>query len=327
MAYGPEGSIKSKIVLVGEAPAKYEMISGKPFTGPSGSLLNECLHSAKIIRGECYITNLCDHPIKSEADVVINGRPSRLNDLGLKDAERLREELIKVNPNIIVAIGKTALIALTTFDKILKYRGSILECSLVPGLKVIPCIHPAAVIRGNYLWRYNIIHDMRRVRTESRFPQIHRPVYQFELDPPFEKIVARLQWIKENCKIVSIDIEVANHQCSRIAFAWDQFHAISFPFENSIWDEETEIILWDLVAAILEDPDIETIGQNWIFDSGFLWAQNNILCKGKVNDTMVGHHIMYPDFPKGLDYLCSLYTDQPYYKTMVKHGDVEKDDG
>ena len=40
----------------------------------------------------------------------------------------------------------------------------------------------------------------------------------------------------------------------------------------------------------------------------------NIPTYGHVCDTMIAHHIMYPDFPKGLDFLCSMHTDEPYYK-------------
>ena len=67
MPYKPEGSPETaKIVFVGEAPARSEMITGKPFSGPAGFVFNECLESAGILRSDCYITNVFDFPVKKE---------------------------------------------------------------------------------------------------------------------------------------------------------------------------------------------------------------------------------------------------------------------
>jgi DNA polymerase I-like protein with 3'-5' exonuclease and polymerase domains len=38
-------------------------------------------------------------------------------------------------------------------------------------------------------------------------------------------------------------------------------------------------------------------------------------------DTLLGIHVLQPEFPRGLDFLTSIYTDQPYYKHMTKMGD------
>jgi len=42
---------------------------------------------------------------------------------------------------------------------------------------------------------------------------------------------------------------------------------------------------------------------------------------------MIAHHIIYPDFRKNLAFLASLHTDQPYWKGMVKHGEIENPEG
>ena len=51
-----------------------------------------------------------------------------------------------------------------------------------------------------------------------------------------------------------------------------------------------------------------------MFDISFTLRQNNIFTHGPIGDTMIAHHIMYPDYPKGLDFLCSMHTREPYYK-------------
>lgn len=81
-----------------------------------------------------------------------------------------------------------------------------------------------------------------------------------------------------------------------------------------MWTESQETLIWQELADILGDPSIGTIGQNLIFDISFMLQQNNIHTRGPIYDTMVAHHIIWPDFPKGLDFLCSMHTDHPYYK-------------
>ncbi|GAH05552.1 unnamed protein product, partial [marine sediment metagenome] len=46
----------------------------------------------------------------------------------------------------------------------------------------------------------------------------------------------------------------------------------------------------------------------------------SIRVKGLVMDTMCAHHTMYPELPKRLSTLCSIYTRQPYYKHWSSKG-------
>jgi DNA polymerase I-like protein with 3'-5' exonuclease and polymerase domains len=69
---------------------------------------------------------------------------------------------------------------------------------------------------------------------------------------------------------------------------------------------------------LLGDPSIMKVGQNLMFDISFLLQQNNIITRGPIADTMILHHIIWPDFLKGLDFLCSMHTDIPYYKDEGK---------
>ncbi len=59
MPYQAEGDpLTACIVFVGEAPARQEMITGKPFSGPAGWVHNQCLEFAGIPRSNCYTTTL-----------------------------------------------------------------------------------------------------------------------------------------------------------------------------------------------------------------------------------------------------------------------------
>ena len=47
--------------MVGEQPGDQEDLSGKPFVGPAGKLLNRALQDAGIARGDTYLTNAVKH--------------------------------------------------------------------------------------------------------------------------------------------------------------------------------------------------------------------------------------------------------------------------
>ncbi|MCH7681863.1 hypothetical protein IID10_21275, partial [candidate division KSB1 bacterium] len=60
---GPEGDPNAKICFIGEAPARDELRTGRPFMGEAGRLFEHCLHKAGLLRGEVYITNFSKYPI------------------------------------------------------------------------------------------------------------------------------------------------------------------------------------------------------------------------------------------------------------------------
>src|SRR5437016_5901343 len=143
---GGVGSVEPKLMIVGEAPGKHEDEQGIPFAGPTGNILNECLFKAGVSRGECYLTN------------VVKYRPplndfKKLHLIGVNYEDCVKElwenEIQRLRPNCILAIGNEALLAVTGNDGILNYRGSILKAR--DGItKCVPTIHPAALFSRTY---------------------------------------------------------------------------------------------------------------------------------------------------------------------------------
>src|SRR6266705_6849977 len=138
---GGVGPIEPKLLIVGEAPGKYEDKAGGPFIGPSGKMLDEYLLKAGVRRTECYITN------------VVKYRPpfndlKKLHIINVSIEQSIQElwdnEIDKLHPSCILAVGDIALQAICGVSGILNYRGSILTAR--DGVtKVIPTIHPAAL--------------------------------------------------------------------------------------------------------------------------------------------------------------------------------------
>lgn len=327
-----EGPRDAKIAFVGEAPGAEENKVGRPFVGPAGGLFDSCLRAAGIVRSQCYITNLVKTlpgPPKAPTDIskYYNKKGWTLTPSGNEARAQLVEELKGVSANIIVALGGPAISALTGPRSPLKWRGSIVPSA--EGLfdrprKILCSLHPAYSLRGNYTTRYTIVSDFQKGVKYSELPGWDLPEKTLVVDMSFEEALAWIEHFK-NQPSVAFDIEVTNHEVSCISFSSNGDIAVSIPFFN-YWNEEQEIMLWKSIGELLNNPKIEKIGQNITgFDNSFLAQRNGIVVKGPIKDTMVAQHIMYPDFPKGLDFICSIRTDQPYYKDDGKQWRNVKD--
>ncbi len=338
MPYAPEGNIRDcQIVFIGEAPARWEMRKGRPLVGPSGVVFDEQLQGAGISRKRCYLTNVFDFQITKNKQGAIfdqNGyelwHPRKgFSEGGRAYVQALQEELKDTNANVIVPMGNVALDAICSKRAIMSWRGSILQSTpgIMPVKKCVPTIHPANALYGQYTNRYTIRGDFKRAKRESAFPNIVPLPYRFELNPTFDRAIGHLKEFISTKKPLSVDVEVAKRQVSRCCFAWSDWDAISIPYGDGNWTLEQEVLLWKTTAELLQDPNITKVFQNGIFDCWMFFHIHNILVAPQIEDTMIAHHIIYPDFPKSLAFLTSLYTDQPFYKNMVRHGDVDKSDG
>ena len=325
----PTGLPDSKIMLVGEQPGKREVQLRKPFCGPAGKELKEDLHHAGIPTTDCYFTNVVkdlDKPLAHYIDLS-KGKP-RVTAEGQEYINRLRDE-IQVEgkgSNVIVAVGAIALFAITGRMGITKWRGSIIESTLVPSKKVIPVIHPATVMppKNVYTNKYLIVMDLVRAKEQAEFPEINLTPRNCVIDPSFEQAMGFLDHCyKEgiNGAVIDADIEVVRHTLSCISFAYDEYNAISIPFYGPKGDyftinQEAEIM--KKIEQILSHPLIVKAGQNFIFDIDFLMTNYGIIPRGPLYDTMIAQRISMPDLPAGLDFIASIHTDIPYYKEEGK---------
>jgi DNA polymerase len=56
-----EGPVDARLMIVGEQPGDQEDLAGRPFVGPAGQLLDQCLAEAGIDRSRAYVTNAVKH--------------------------------------------------------------------------------------------------------------------------------------------------------------------------------------------------------------------------------------------------------------------------
>jgi DNA polymerase len=107
-----EGPIGAPIAFVGEQPGDQEDQRGRPFVGPAGRLLDRAMEDAGLDRWKMYLTNAIKHfKFEQRGKRRIHQRPTA----GEVKHYRwwLDKELGLVHPRLIVALGSTAVLALT----------------------------------------------------------------------------------------------------------------------------------------------------------------------------------------------------------------------
>jgi uracil-DNA glycosylase family protein len=141
-----EGMRKAEVMLVGEQPGDREDLSGKPFVGPAGRLLDQALEEAGIDRRLVYVTNVVKHfKFTRRGKRRIHKRPAADEIAACRPW--LEAELDLIRPRVLVCLGATAAQALLgrTF-RVTKQRGRFVSSDLAP--LVTATIHPSAILRA-----------------------------------------------------------------------------------------------------------------------------------------------------------------------------------
>ncbi|WP_268814437.1 UdgX family uracil-DNA binding protein [Sinorhizobium medicae] len=140
-----EGPTDARVVLVGEQPGDREDLAGRPFVGPAGRLLDECMHEAGIDRSECYLTNAVKHfKFEPRGKRRLHSRPNAGEVQAC--AWWLGAEIDELRPEIVVALGATALMSLLGRGVgVTKNRGEFVPAP--GGFSVLVTIHPSYLLR------------------------------------------------------------------------------------------------------------------------------------------------------------------------------------
>ena len=321
----PVGPLSAKIALVGEAPGATEERLGEPFVGESGDVLNKLLHQAGILRTECYINNVIkERPPDNDIKHFINvkDKSPKITSEGERYIEQLKAELNSCSANIIVALGQVPAYVLTGKREIMKWRGSVVDSTLLPGRKVLLTRHPAAALPGrDPLLKYIILYDLRRAKEESQYPELILPQRTLHTHPSFIEVrdyISACMTLRQ----IGFDIEVLRGEVFCLAIAKSATDVMCVPFMEhgniDYWDPLQETIIWRDLTELLESPHVVKVGQNLTFDGTFMFDKLGIKLH-PCEDTMVAQGILTPDLKKGLAFLTSIHTKQPYYKDDGKY--------
>ena len=332
------GPRTAKIAFVGEAWGEQEALTGRPFVGNAGQELSRLLLEAGIPRAECFLTNvLAARPPDNKLDAWCGSRaevgkdyvhaPLRqgkyLRTEFLGELTRLREELTVVAPNLVVALGGTALWALAGTSAIGALRGTTHISKLCPGQKMLATYHPSYLFK---MWSHRpiVLADLMKAKHEGAFPEVRRPAREVLVHPTFEEMEAWYCNHAANALMLAVDIETRAGQISDIGFASSRKHAIVLTFldpradDASYWrDSADEVRAWKFVQRLLALP-AKKVMQNGIYDMSYLMRQG-LRVRNAAEDTMLLHHSMYPELQKGLGFLGSIYTSESAWKLLGRH--------
>jgi DNA polymerase len=140
------GPARSVLMLVGEQPGNQEDLTGRPFVGPAGRLLDEALSAAGIERTAIYVTNVVKHfSFVRKGASRIHKTPARREVSACMPW--LEQEIALVEPAVIVCLGATAARALVGPEaRVQRDRGRRLETPWAPSTFVT--YHPSALLRA-----------------------------------------------------------------------------------------------------------------------------------------------------------------------------------
>lgn len=345
---GAQGSKDADVMAVAKAPGKQEAKKGRPFAGKSGGLLRDYLSRVRLrpVR-DVFLTNLAKYRPAGDNFEAIRG--TRYLEEGLAELE---QEIKEVDPNLIIALGNWPLYYLTgkhgkkPGSGILRWRGSVLEgTGPAEGYKVLATYNPAYLFRGAWKMHPVFEFDLQYAAEEAKYDEIRRPEYDIYLagnDPMHDDYVTpdeAEQLVSEmsQAEWLCVDIETFHDQtmsCCGFADSTDRAFVVTFQRNGG----------WRLVKTLFESParkifqfgtyDVTFVDRFYDFDTvsfrpDLEWrGEDPPVIKNLGWDTYIAAATLMPEFPQGLDFLASIYTQFPYYKEdrkEWKEGNVDFD--
>ena len=149
------GSPEADLMFVGEAPGEQEDLSGTPFVGRAGQLLDKFLYAVDIPREDVYIANILKcrppknrDPLPAEEDACIGF---------------LREQVNIIRPKVIVCLGRISAMRLIKPDfKITREHGQWFQ----KGQFLMTAVyHPAALLRDPRK-KEDMLVDMKAIKAK-----------------------------------------------------------------------------------------------------------------------------------------------------------------
>lgn len=295
------GPPQAKIMILGEAPGAVEDGAGRPFTGPSGQLLDDMLQEVGIDRDECYVSNVakCRPPE--------NRQPENAEVKTCVQAY-LGEELENVRPEFILLLGNAALRGVTGKSGITKHKGTMYEAR---GTKIFATFHPAAVLR-NPRYKHEVRADLQRFARLVRGEASPTPKTTVRII----RTKDHLRWLCEEivgAEELAYDVETycshpagTNLQEYRgdeskivsISFTWEEGSAAVVPLhhEHTPW-KDPDAVGRVLGKALARSP-AKTIAHNGLYDARWMAAKG--LPVVQTFDTMLAAHMVDENRAKGL---------------------------
>lgn len=333
---GPEGPKDANVAVVGEGPGEVEEKQRRPFVGKSGKKLNQWLNTTGWPRDDVYLTNITKYRPRSGKKSLF-GSKENPSDAYLDGIAEVCQELSDVDPDVVITLGNYAMWGLTEKWGIMSWRGSPLRSTVLEDQWVVPSIHPAWFMR-TFQWQMEplCIWDFKKARNiaeDERSGGFSLPDRDFITFPDQKDIQNAVDRLLE-ADVMTFDTEWwSPTELACIGFTDSRDWAICIPT--------------DAVGAVdafhtLLGSDVPKVAQNAMFDVVYLRRAGidvncyvepehanpledprphieSTLDDGRIiQDTMVSHHVCWPQIKNALDTQTSIYTYEQYYKDDLK---------
>jgi len=230
--------------------------------------------------------------------------------------EDLFQEIRSHSPNVTILLGEEALRGIGGKLNLGNWRGSIIG---TPVGKAVPTYHPRQIAK-QYTFLPIVSIDILKAFQESTDPEINLPSPELTLSPSFCDVQRWVEQALDEGVFLSFDIETIAHHIDCIGLSWKEEEGICIPFcdtnGNPYWTYGDEQRIWQFLDRLLTGDTFKLIAQNATYDITYL-ERYGIKIQNLWMDTMNASHAVYPEFPKGLDFLTSIYTRHPYYKDKI----------
>lgn len=312
-----ELSPKAKVALIAQNPGETEEGMARPLIGRTGQLVMNDLGKYGFQREDVSFLNVIKCRWRKPGEKV---KCNILPENGETHAaakhcieKYLIPNLKTIQPNITALLGDLALYYGAGWNEVGSWRGSVFiatggECK---GRKVLPMIHPAALWR-DLSWRTAYKLDFTRLAREAKQaePCI---VYadNFRLGVSAAEFIETLGGLKD--KWVSLDIETSRHKpieakLHTIGIGWSKTDAMNYLYgldpecDKAVIDALSDFKGKFITATPFDYIVLQKLGVK------FDWEN--------CHDLTLFHSRFDIELPHGVDFVCSMLTNRPYWKWM-----------
>jgi len=294
------------------------------------------LRTAEIVRENCLVTNVYDTKLtENDATKHAKALDNQWQAFHEANISRLANEVHTWAPNVLIALGGTAMGVLCSVTGLQTHRGNArMGAGAFAGYKVFPTYHPAAILRQ---WsHYTVaIGDLVRAMAEAETPTLTYPRRALYITPTIEEVETFLSGPCRDTDLLSVDIETGWGQIRGVNFAPNQYEAMYVPFiwlsatnrsywKDPLWEERA----WTAVKDCLQS-ETPKLGQNFAnYDVVWLLERAGIAVHNLQHDLRLLHKALYPELPANLQFMGSAYSRQGAWKHWgkgKKHGGSEED--
>lgn len=325
---------EKRLAVVGEAPGNDEMVALEPFVGTSGRLLRAILSSCGIACDQVFFGNICQHnPPGNDIDAFAFDGPEIMAGL-----ERLRSDLEKFRPNCVLILGKTGFRAFRSdlcFQSrkgfvipLADWRGSIFSTTFGGGIyKCVSTYHPSFILRsyGDLpYFKFDVARAVRHSTSSCWEPLLRSGI----LRPSLSETLGYIESVRLHRLRCTFDIEgyADDVGVTMLSLCTTPTDGIVIPFwisGKNYWTEDEEVEVWQALAGLFYDDKVPKVAHNAFYELFVLAWRHRCAVNNLADDTMMKVWEIFPELERSLAVSCSIYTEQPYYKSGRVSDDVD----